>query len=95
MNEKKRQAKTISQQFTNELLKLAEKTEEDIRRIHDDYLEAMQSFTGIRPKFYIGLEAYENMIMVYILNLLKIRVKKRQKQLRKRMKELEKEKQNH
>lgn len=91
MKEKKRQAKTVADQFKNELVKLAQRTDNEIQKMLDDYIEVMKSAVGNPPKLYQNLEAYDNMTIVFIQNLLQIRTEKRDLLMKKSIAELEKE----
>lgn len=91
MEEKKRQAKTVADQFKNELVKLAQRTDTEIQQLLDDYEEVMKSAVGEPPSLSEYLGTYDNMIIVFIQNLLQTRTEKRDIRLKRRIAELEKE----
>ncbi len=91
MKGKKRQAKTVADQFKNELVKLAQRTDTEIQQMLDDYIEVMKSAVGNPPQLYQYLEAYDNMTIVFMQNLLQIRTDKRDLLMKKSISELEKE----
>lgn len=91
MKEKKRQAKTVADQFKNELVKLAQRTDTEIQQMLDDYIEVMKSAVGNPPQLYQYLEAYDNMTIVFIQNLLQIRTDKRDLLMKESISELEEE----
>jgi len=92
MEENKKRTKTIGDQFSNELSKLAVKTEKEIQQMHDDYVEMVKGRSGKQPELFAYLETYDNMIITVIQNLLNIRRKKRFKHLKRRIAELERRK---
>jgi len=91
MEEKKRQAKTVADQFKNELVKLAQRTDTEIQQLLDDYEEVMKSAVGEPPSLSEYLSTYDNMIIVFIQNLLQTRSEKRDMRLKRRIAELEEE----
>jgi len=80
----------IADQFIQRTYDLAKKTDDEIRKMVNDYVEAKKSL-GKSPKFWEQLEAYSNITIAFIQTLLQIKGTFRTLQI-KRLAEQEKEK---
>jgi hypothetical protein len=89
MTANRKQAKAIRTQFREELIRLAEKTNEEIEQMLNDYSEIVESNFGKPPTLYEYLETYNNMIIEFLQDLLTIRTKKRLRNLKSRITGLE------
>jgi len=68
--------KRIMDQFINRTIELAKKTNEEIEKIADDYVEVKKSL-GKPPKSWEYLETYDNAVIAVIQCLLNLRGNKR------------------
>ncbi|MFX0069360.1 MAG: hypothetical protein ACFE7I_09835 [Candidatus Hodarchaeota archaeon] len=81
MSEEKKRIRTISDQFNEEITKLAVKTEKEIQQMVDDAVSAFKTIYKRKPDLLHSLMFYDDLILRLTSNLLAMRDVKKQKML--------------